>query len=293
MRVLYPRAGTAAAPGGAKRRGPVRARGGRRYAFVMSRTVAIGAWLVVLCGLSGCESAGPRAPDLLAEGEAAYRARQYDTAVTRLSGFLGSAGTQPEAARALYVRGMAYAQTGRRAQAYADLQRAAAQAGDPQVAGGAWAVLGVMRFEDEDWAGAVQALRRAVDQLPAGAPEDALRYRLALALERTGQWSAAQRAFRELLEKFPQGAYQKVAARRLQLRPDHFAVQCGVFASASSADELAAQLRGDGLPAEVRREPRGGETRYVVLAGRYETYAQARKALAQVKARLPDAVLWP
>jgi len=259
----------------------------------MRKSVVIAAWLVIGWGLGGCESAGPRSLDLLADGEAAYRAGQYDLAISRLSRFVATAGRQPEASRALYVRGMAYARAGRRGLAYADLQRAATEAADPQVAGGAWAVLGVMRFEDEDWAGAVRALQRAVGRLPPDAPEDALRYRLALTLERTGEWGAAQRAFRELLRKSPRGPYAKAAARRLELRPDHFAVQCGVFASARSAEERAAQLRREGVAAEVRREPRGGETRYVVLAGRYDSYAEARRALTEVRARVPDAVLWP
>ena len=49
----------------------------------------------------------------------------------------------------------------------------------------------------------------------------------------------------------------------------YYALQTGIFSMPGNAENQAARLRGQGLPACVAAEPGAGRTRYRVLAGRY------------------------
>ncbi len=248
---------------------------------------------LVLALLVGCNGLNEPQRTCLADGERAYAQRQYRTAIDRLTVFLNRAGNRPEAARALYVRGMSQALAGGRPQAYSDLEQAVRQGADPQVAWRASAVLGILHFEDEHWAAAAQALAYAVSKMPAAPPMDALLFRLGLCYERTGRWSEALAPYRRILSAFPQAAYAARADRRVQLRADHFSIQAGVFSQQAGAEGVAEDLRRGNLPASVQRESRGGQYYYVVLVGRYNSYEQAKSALAQVLGYVPSAVLWP
>lgn len=249
--------------------------------------------LLLVLAAAGCESARERVRTHLAEGERAFREKNYDHAVDLLSRGLVETGAGPQAARAFYVRGMARALLGQRTQAYADLERAARDSTNPELAWQPDAVLGVLYFEDQRWAAAARALERATDRMSRVPPQDALLYRIGLCHERGGRWSAAQAPYRHIVSRFPRGVYAEAAKRRLLLKADHFAVQCGVFSRRENARRLVAQLAQDGLSPYVRREQRRGADYYVVLVGRYRVYTEALCALARIRGYLPKAVLWP
>lgn len=242
--------------------------------------------------LVGCETTRQQTQIRLVHGEQAYRSQRYASAVEHLTGFIAEAPNPDAVARARYVRGMAAARLGRRELAYTDL-REAATAGAGQIAWSARAVLGVLHFEDEEWASASLSFRQAIDAMPDVAPKDALLYRLGLCRERMGQWSGARTAYHRVVTGFPRGPYAGLAARRLQLRADHYAVQCGVFARVGNAQKLATRLRSAGFDPVVREELRGGRSMQVVLVGQYTRLDAAKGALAQVKNIVPEAVLWP
>jgi tetratricopeptide (TPR) repeat protein len=243
--------------------------------------------------LAGCTALTDRQRALLAEGERAYRDKQYDAAVQNLSTFLDEVRRGPEVARALYVRGMARALSGKRAWAQADLERAARETTDPQLLWQPYAALGTLYFEDENWEAAARAFSQAIERMPAAPPQDALLFRLGLCYERTGRWSAALAPYRHIVAQFPTGVYAAGARRRTLLGADHFAVQCGVFASLENANDLVAQLRKQNLRTYVQPEPRKGSTYYTVLEGRYSSYQEANQGLARVRGYVPQAVLWP
>ena len=259
----------------------------------MSTKAKIAAILAGVLVLAGCNALTDRQRMLLADGEGAYRDKQYDSAVQHLSTFLDEVHDRPEVARALYVRGMARAQSGKRAWGQADLEQAARQATDPQLLWQPHAALGTLYFEDENWEAAARAFNQAIEHMPAAPPQDALLFRLGLCCERLGRWSAALAPYRRIVAQFPSGVYAEGAERRAQLAADHFAVQCGMFASMENANDLVAQLRKQSLRAYVRAEPRKGNTYYVVLEGRYNSYREANQALARVRGYVPQAVLWP
>ena len=249
--------------------------------------------LVILAGLAGCNALTDQQRAMLLEGERAFRDKQYEHAAGQMSDFLSQVNNRPEAARALYTRGMARAMLGQRAWAYADLQRAAQETTDPDLTWQPHAALGILYFEDDNWEAAARALGSAVERMPSMIPKDALLFRLGVCYERTGHWSAASGPFRRIVSEFPQGAYAATAERRLQLNADHFAVQCGVFAHIENANQLVERLRKSGLRPYVRPEERKGSSCYVVLEGRYGSFAEANQSLARVRTHVADAVLWP
>ncbi len=243
--------------------------------------------------LVSCQELNERPRMSLASGEQAYRNGQYGAAIQHLTSYLAGAERGPERARALYVRGMALALTQRREQARADLLRAARGAAGTDLAWQPYAVIGILHFEDENWVAGARALKTATKLMPAVAPLDALLFRLGLCHERSGLWSAAATPYRHIVSQFPQGPYTRAADRRLQLRANHFAVQCGVFSSAENARRLVADLEDRGLATYVRQEQRDGARKYVVFEGYYESFGPAKRALARVRGYVRDAVLWP
>ncbi len=243
--------------------------------------------MVAGCGLT------ERQRTLLLDGERAFRDRRYPLAVEQLTAFLGEAESRPEAARALYVRGMALALSEQRTRAYADLQHAAADRRDPQIASRARGMLGVLHFEDGHWEEAAREIASATSALPSEPPVDALLFRLGVCRERLGQWGNVQPSYRRIVTEFPSGPYGALASRRLELNADHYSVQCGVFSRPNGASALVEKLRTSGFSASVRREARSGAVQHVVVVGRYATYAEAINALARVKGIVPEAVLWP
>jgi cell division protein FtsN len=84
-----------------------------------------------------------------------------------------------------------------------------------------------------------------------------------------------------------------LARRRVALSVDYFSIQCGVYSRTENADSQAADLTRRGMPATVRREVRDGQSVFVVLTGRFSSYADALRALAGVRKTVPDAVIWP
>ncbi|MCK4341720.1 MAG: SPOR domain-containing protein [Phycisphaerae bacterium] len=251
----------------------------------------IGLGLVIV--LSGCQGLNQRQRSWLAEGERAYAQKRYSAAVECLTVFLADVKGRPEIARALYVRGMSKALVGRRPQAYADLEKAARLGCDPEITWRAYAVLGVLYFEDQNWTAGAQAFTHAVEKMPTVAPMDALLYRLGLCYERAGRWGEALVPYRRIVSVFPRGAYADRAGRRLQLQADHFAVQAGVFSQPAGAERLVEELRGGNLPAYVRRETRNNQLYHIVLVGRYDSYQQANQMLARVRGHIPAAQLYP
>ncbi len=254
--------------------------------------IALGAGLALLAGCSQGLTQQQRA--WLEAGERRYQRQDYRGAVESLSRFLAEVRDKPETARAFYIRGMSYAQRGRRDAAYADLRRAAAGAASDDLRWRADVALGTLLFEDGDWAAAARRYRSALEPMPDRPPKDTVLYRLALCLERQGQWTLARPYLAEIVARYSSGPYADSARRHLRSRPTHYAVQCGAFRTRANAERLCGELRGKGLEAYVHAEQRGRTPMYLVLVGRYSTYEQALSYQQMIRRDfVPDALVWP
>jgi len=251
---------------------------------------------IVLCSvvwLGGCQGLSERQRRWLAEGEGAYAQGQDSQAVQQLTRLIDDAPNRPETARARYVRALALARSGQRLQARTDLTRCAEKTADRDLRWRAHAMLGTIDFEDGQWASASRFYTLALEGAPPAPPTDTLLFRLGLSCERGGRWSQARRFFERLVREFPTSELTAVAQRRLQINADHYAVQCGVFASPRNAERMVRDLQRDGVQAYTQTETRGGTPVQVVLVGRFAAYEDALRELARVKGFVPKAVLWP
>lgn len=256
-----------------------------------ARMLTLGTGLLLLSGCSDLTSQQRAWRD---EGVRAYeRDDDYGRAIQKLTLFLNEVGDRPEAAQALYVRGISYAKTGRRAAAYADLKRSLELADEEDVTWRASFVLGVLHFEDARWQDSGRAYSTALSNMPTDPPMDFALFRLGQCCERTGRWSSAQQAFRRLVEQFPERDLAESARLRLSRRAEHFALQCGAFAVRENADKLLDELSGKGLDTYIRSEVRGHKTLHVVLVGRFVSYEQAEGYLLTARQHVQDARIWP
>lgn len=243
--------------------------------------------------LFGCTSLTAEQRMWLREGKRAYDRGQFSEAIRMSSLFLSNAADRPEAGRALYVRGLSRARSGRRTAAYADLRAAAGESDAPDVSWRAEFALGELSFEDRNWSAARQHYAAAVAQMRPIPPMDRGLYRLAVAGQRLGHWTESQRHFETLVRRFSRSGFADPARRVLRYRPGYFSLQCGAFALFRNAELLQLQLSRKNLNATVRREDRGGRNLYIVYSGRYSTYAAAQQGLAANIENVPDAVIWP
>ncbi len=256
----------------------------------LARVTILGAMSLIL---SGCTSLTAEQRMWLREGKRAYDRGQFSEAIRMSSLFLSNAADRPEAGRALYVRGLSRARSGRRVAAYADLRAAAGESDAPHVSWRAEFAIGELSFEDGNWSQAQQHYASAIAQMRPIPPMDRGLYRLAVAAQRMGRWDESRRYFTTLVRRFSRSGFADPARRILRYRPRYFSLQCGAFARSKNADLLRLQLSRKDLDAAVRREDRGGRNLYIVYSGRYSTYAAAQQGLADNIENVPDAVIWP
>lgn len=249
--------------------------------------------LVMLPLLGGCQGLSSQQQLWLDEGERAYSSGLYTRAIEQLTCFLDSAPNTSEAGRAAYIRGLAQARSGQRLAARSDLSRCAETAEDSDIRWRAYTVLGTLDYEDQQWGTAARSYAAAAELAPHLPPTDIILFRLGVCYERSGQWSYALIPYRRILTEFPRSSVVADAQRRLQLRADHFAVQCGVFSSQENAQQMVDDLRRQGFDAHTRSEPRGGVRMNVVLVGRFARYDEVARELYRVRSVVPKAVIWP
>lgn len=243
--------------------------------------------------LSGCAGLTEKQKAWIVDGERAFQRDQYDQSIRSLTDFLNEAKDQPEIDRALYVRGMAFARTGRRSQAYSDLRRCVETGKDPQVKWRAALVLGALYFEDSDWRGAATSYGNAVNNMPGAPPKDLALYRLGQSNQRMGRWSAALDQFQQVISAFPRGEFGESARRVVDVKPSAFYIQSGVFGQQRNAENQAVTLQQAGFTTNIRSESRDARPIYVVLVGPFTSYAQARSEWGKVRGYAPDSIIWP
>jgi tetratricopeptide (TPR) repeat protein len=247
--------------------------------------------LVALAALAGCNAVTDQQMTLLADGQRAYAQGQYTLAVRQLTRFVNDVPSRGETAQALYVRALSHTKLQHRGPAYTDLQRALDLPANNETQWRVHALLGSLYFDDGHWETAHRHYAAAAAGMPAAPPLDMVLYRHGQCLERLGRWSEARSAFNRAARQFPNTECGRLARRRLELQASCFAIQCGSFGDQANAGKLAARLQASGLSAWVRQDP--GRGRFVVLVGRYPTYADAKQALGQVRGQVSDAVIWP
>lgn len=205
----------------------------------------------------------------------AYRARDYDRAEGMLTPVIRSHPESPDTAEALYLRALCHIHRQQRDTARADLKRAIPMSQRPDLTALAYAQLGNLAFDEEDYPQAAGCYHYAAKGLPRQRPTDQVLYQYGLSLQRCGRFADARFAFADVVMDYSGSPYAAAAQRKLAWPYEFFSIQCGAFSKLESARELAGDLQARGFDTRILQDPRAESTLYIVYSGQHSTYGAA------------------
>lgn len=242
---------------------------------------------------AGCASFPESAARQMQEAHHAYLDRKYAASEQLLNPVIERHGELPEAAEALYVRGLCYLQTNRRARARADFERALTTSKRPVLTALLRAQLGNLEFDDGRYARASELYAAAERDLPEGPPVDRITYQRGVGLQRAGRFEDARVVLAKMFIDYPSSPYAADARRKSKWKYDYFTVQCGAFTRIATAHETAARLRQKGFDALAVPDDRSGSRLHYVHAGKHPDFASAAAAAESIRSVIPDAFVVP
>ena len=245
----------------------------------------------------GCvsEEARLRSNELYEEGVRYYLAGQYDQGAGRLSQAASATDDSALRARASLFEGRCYLGLAQFHQAEQAFRRGLSAGGAPAEAKAGLEVgLADSLYGEERYREAADQYRRALQKHRDLVPADEATFKLALAYQRDGLWEAARREFAQLALHFPQSPRAEAAREYARSESRAFAVQCGAFSSAASADRLAGELRAQGFtPRTVPVTTPDGRTLSAVRVGKFRTWAEAVPMRSRLRAAGFEARITP
>lgn len=251
--------------------------------------------LAMLIGLaaSGCakQPLDEQGQKLFYAGHQAFRQGQYDEADQLFSEVVARNPSSWALSEVYYFRGLTRLQLGQRGAAKTDFREGATRYGRELTQVYSAVALANLEYEEGDDATAVHLYQEALERPVGQLPMDAVLYRYAVSLQRTGQWARADEVWARLLSEHPHSPLADHARRRFQARG--FTVQIGAFSELANAERAAAKARADGFDAEVRPPQTSGRMLYTVAVGRYRSHEDARTVATQLKGRGYSVMIKP
>ena len=242
---------------------------------------------------AGCASLPPHERQLLTQAAANYTRGDVSAANSQLDRIIRDYDTTPEIAEAYYLRGLCRWKSQQPSAASQDFERGIAKSRREDLTAHCRAALAAMAFERSDWEQAAELYAKALPQIPDAAPTDEILYAAGLAMQRAGRWKEAATQYGRILWKFSNRPVAANARIQAGWRHPYYAVQLGAFRDADNAAASVQEFRKHGLDPEMENLPRGGQAIWVVMAGRYRTFNEAKAALPRYKPLRADATIIP
>ena len=268
--------------------GPLRTRkrwgGGAAYCVLLLATVLSSV---------GCASLSDAEKESLRVASAEYERGEISSAMARLDKLIADHPSTKEIAEAYYVRGLCHARAGQYGTAQRDLLTALKNSNRDDLTAHTRASLGAVAYRQGDWGRAAEYYEAALPDLPDDPPKDQTLYYAGVALERIGQWKRARARFAEILHRFGTRPIAASARRKAAWKHQFFAIQLGAYSSTQNADRAIATLKADGYDVWQEFSSRDGGAVWLVLTGRYSTYAEAVRALKHIRTTQSDALIVP
>jgi tetratricopeptide (TPR) repeat protein len=251
-------------------------------------------WLLaILMAAPGCGELPASAWRELGEAKTDYLDQDYPAATNRLDRFLQAYPKHKDAAEGYYLRALCRVRMSEKPGALEDVQQCIRVSQDEALRAKGHAMAASLLYETGRTRAAIEHFARAVGRLPEQPPTDLARYRYGVCLQREGRWKEARLQFAAVFQRYP-GSDLAPNARQMHDWPhDHFSIQCGAFRDEAGAKRVAGDLKKAGLRARVETRPRRGERLYMVFAGRYPMFDQARDAVRRVQRHVQDALIVP
>jgi tetratricopeptide (TPR) repeat protein len=259
---------------------------------LMSRHgIALG---ILSLGLAtGCSQLGPAEKASLAEANRAYGRGDVAGACTRLDRLIGDFDGAMEIGEAYYLRGLCRTKNRQYGLAVKDFEAAAKKSKRDDLTQNARISLASLAFQRGDWDQAVDYYDDVLSKMPAAPPKDEVLYAAGLAMQRVGKWKEASICFSQILNKFRHRPIAADARRKASWPHPYFAIQLGAFRDSANATNLVQSCRNRNIDASQESLSLQGQAMWVVMTGRYRTYAEAMDGLTQVKKWQANAVIVP
>lgn len=251
------------------------------------------AGLTGLAGLAGCASLPPAERQALIDASRDYSRGDTTSAVQRLDRLIREYGQAEQIAEAYYIRGLCRAKAGQRQAAVQDFEQAIGKSNRADLTAQCRASLAAIAYQSGDYRQAASLYALAVGELPDVPPTDLILYTAGKAMQRVGDWRGAKYQFARILHRFRDRPIAEDARRMVNWRHPYFAIQLGAFRSSDNATEAMRNFAQTGLDAQREFLPRGNQSLWIVMTGRYQTYEEARAALTGIRRRHPDARIIP
>ncbi len=242
--------------------------------------------LIALAAMAVCAGCAPtldpQSQQELNEGSQAFQNQQYVLAIREMDAFLREHPTGPGTDEAHYIRGLSKYRLGDRDGARADLTTATSQTQHDHIRINGYNALGDLAWDADDMEQGERMYRRVLDYAP-GESDEAIhaRYRLGCVLQRKGDWREADLQFERVIHYAGETDLGARAARRV--RAQAWTVQVGAFENRERAEQLAASLEEQNLPAMAQEVTQGGRLLLLVQIGRYTSYEEAMSVLRRLE----------
>ena len=122
---------------------------------------------------------------------------------------------------------------------------------------------------------------------------DAILYCAGISMQRIGKWKEAAYQFGRILRQYRDSPIASEARRMAGWKHEYYSIQLGAFKNADNAADTVRSFRAKNLDAVQEYLPIGGGSLWVVMAGRYQNYADARADLPRVRKIESQAVIVP
>ena len=259
----------------------------RHAAFIVGTSLIASA----LC--SGCT---PHEQALRASATA-LKQNDYDQAIILANDAMEEKLTSQEAAEALYLRGRAFEERPACSQGQLESNLQAARnsyvealrhSPSKRLNTYIHASLGKVAFFQDDFGTASQQLWLAYGELDNPELKAASLYYMGKAQQRSGQFQDADQTFANVSQRFADTQWAKKAAASRGIRA--FYVQLGVYINPKSADTVIKTMQQRGIQPARATDSQG---RYLLKAGPFGSYAQAKQARQRLQDLFQDAFVTP
>lgn len=241
----------------------------------------------------GCASLPDHERTVLVEASRNYSKGETSAAVSSLDRLIRDYENTSEIAEAHYLRGLCRLKLEQRQAASEDFERGLSKSNRDDLTARCRASLAAIAYQDGRWTQAAEMYGKAAPALPDVPPTDVVLLAAGISMQRAGEWQQANLQFARVLQKFRSRPSAADARRLAGWRHSYFSIQLGAYRDADNAGKAVHSMRQQGLDAVQEYLPREEQPLWIVMAGRYANYADARNALLQIRQRYPQATIIP